>query len=88
MQSVAHATVFKLIFNRLAVGVGYYVWVCVSIILFFLLLVLTMYFVGPYECPIRRALGFPLSRTPPENVATAIYAGPWEQDCQATVVKP
>jgi hypothetical protein len=77
----------RLILKRFAVGLGYHIWSgWLSIIVFSLLLGLVMYLVSFYECPIRRALGYPLSRS--ENVATGFYEHPWEQDCQANNVRP
>ena len=57
-----------------------------SLLLFLLFLLLVFYVLSPFECPVRRALGFPLSRS--EDVATGIHEGAWEQDCEAKAVKP
>jgi hypothetical protein len=82
-----NATVLKLIVRRLGVGLVGRIWSgWLSIIVFGLLLGLIMYLFVSYECPVRRALGFPLSRS--KNVATAFYAHPWEQNCEADSAKP
>jgi hypothetical protein len=82
-----NATVLKLIIKRFAVGLGYRIWSgWLSIIVLAFLLGLIMYLLVSYECPVRRALGYPLSRS--KNVATAFYAHPWEQDCEADSAKP
>jgi hypothetical protein len=80
------ATVLKLIVKRFALGLGYRTWGWLSIFLFALLLGLVMYLLSSYECPIRRALGYPLS--PSKNPATAFYPHAWEQDCEANSAKP
>jgi hypothetical protein len=81
------ATVLKLIVKRLAVGIASRIWSgWLSVIVFGLLLGLIMYLLVSYECPVRRALGYPLSRS--KNVATAFYAHPWEQNCEADSVRP
>ena len=75
-------TVLKLIFNRVVVKLGYAIWESwFSFVVFIVLLSALFYLISAYECPIRRALGFPLSRS--QDVATAFYEQPWEQDCQA-----
>jgi hypothetical protein len=80
-------TVFRRILKRFAVGLGYQIWSrWLSLIVFTLLVALVMYLVSSYECPIRRALGYPLSLS--ENVVTGFYEHPWEQDCLANNVKP
>ena len=77
----------KLILKRLALKLGYRIWSgWLSIVVFTVLLGLIMYLLRSYECPVRRALGFPLSRS--EKVATGIYQHPWEQDCVAKTVNP
>jgi hypothetical protein len=80
-------TVLKLILKRFALKLGDRIWSgWLSMIVFTLLLGLILYLFSSYECPVRRALGYPLSRS--KNVATALYAHPWEQDCEANDVKP
>lgn len=81
------ATVLKLIAKRFVLQLGYKIWSgWLSIIVFTLLLGLILYLLSSYECPIRHALRYPLSRS--ENVITGFYEHPWEQDCQANDVKP
>jgi hypothetical protein len=80
-------TVQKLILKRFALKLGDRIWSgWLSMIVFTLLLGLILYLLSSYECPVRRALGYPLSRS--KNVATAFYAHPWEQDCETNDVKP
>ena len=80
-------TVLKLILKRFVSGLAYQIWSrWLSMIVFIFLLALALYFLSSYECPVRRALGLPLSRS--EDVATAFYAHPWEQDCEADNKKP
>lgn len=82
-----NAAVLKLILKRFALKLTHRIWSgWLSIIVFGVLLGLAMYVLSFYECPVRRALGYPLSRS--ERVATAFYAHPWEQNCEANTVKP
>lgn len=82
-----NATVLKLILKRFAPKLGYRIWAgWLSMLVFILLLSLILYLISSYECPIRRALGFPLSRS--KDVATAFHPHSWEQDCRASDVKP
>jgi hypothetical protein len=81
-----NTTVLKLILRRIALKVGYRLWSLVSIIMFLILLGFVMYAIRDYECPVRRALGLPPSRS--DNVATAFHPHPWEQNCEAPSVKP
>jgi hypothetical protein len=82
-----NATVLRLIIKRFALKLTYGIWSSwLSLIVFTLLLGLLMYLLSDYECPIRRALGYPLSRI--EKLATAFYPHPWEQDCEANDMKP
>ena len=86
-KSEANLTVLKLIFKRFVSGLANEIWSrWLSMLLFVLLLGLALYFLSPYECPVRRALGFPLSRS--KDVATAFYGHPWEQDCEADSREP
>jgi len=75
--------VLRLILKRLVHKVGYSIWKeWLSFIVFGLVLVLIMYLISSYECPVRRALGYPLSRT--ENVPSH----GWEQNCETESAKP
>lgn len=86
-QSEKKMTVLKLILKRFVSGLAYQIWSrWLSMVVILLFLALILYFLSSYECPVRRALGFPQSRS--ENVATAFYAHPWEQDCEAGDTKP
>jgi hypothetical protein len=77
----------SLILKRFALKLSDRIWRgWLSMIVFVLLLGLIMYVLSAYECPGRRALGYPLSRS--DRVATAFYAHPWEQNCEANDVKP
>jgi hypothetical protein len=71
----------KLILKRFSLQLGYRLWSGVSIIIFLFVLVFILYLFAPYECPVRRALGFPLSRS--ENAGTDR-----EQDCETGGAKP
>ena len=80
-------TVLKLILKRFVSGLAYAIWSnWLSMVVFLVLLGLALYFLSSYECPIRRALGFPLSRS--EDVVTGFYEHPWEQNCEADIKKP
>lgn len=80
-------TVLKLILKRFTLKLADRIWSgWLSMIVATLLLGLIMYVFSSYECPIRHALGYPLSRS--QNPATAFYAHPWEQDCEAYDVNP
>ena len=82
-----NATVLKRIVKRFARKLAYTIWSSwLSVLVFGLLLGLLMYALSDYECPIRRALGFPLDRS--ENPATAFHPHPWEQDCTAATGQP
>jgi hypothetical protein len=82
-----NVTVVKLIAKRFVRKLGYSIWSSwLSFFVFILLLGLLMYLLSSYECSVRRALGYPLSRS--RDVATAFYEHPWEQDCEANQVKP
>jgi hypothetical protein len=82
-----NVTVLKLILKRFALQLGYGIWSgWLSILVFTLLLCLILYLLSSYECPVRRALGIHSPRS--ENVATAFYEHPWEQNCEANDVKP
>jgi hypothetical protein len=86
-ESPSTFIVLKLIVKRLAHKLGYGIWSgWLSIVVFTLLLGLAMYLLSSYECPVRRALGFPLSRS--KDVATGFYEHPWEQDCEAKTENP
>jgi hypothetical protein len=77
----------RLILKRFVLKLSDRIWSgWLSMILFVFLLGLIMYVLSFYECPVRRALGYPLSRS--KNVATAFYAHPWEQDCEGNSAKP
>ncbi len=79
--------VLKLILKRFTRKLGYSLWsTWISFFVFAALLCVVLYLLSPYECPIRRALGLPLSRS--ENVATGFYEHPWEQNCEAYYAKP
>jgi len=80
-------TVLKLILRRFVRQLGYSIWSSwLSLLVFLVVLSLILYLLSSYECPVRRALGFPLSRS--KDVATAFYEAPWEQDCEAVSAKP
>ena len=86
-QGAMNVTVLKLILRRFVRKLGYSIWSgWLSFFVFIFLLSLILYLLSSYECPVRRALGFPLSRS--KDVATAFYEAPWEQDCEANGVKP
>jgi hypothetical protein len=80
-------TVLKLILKRFFRKLGYEIWGSwLALMIFVAVLSLILYLLSSYECPVRRALGFPLSRS--KDVATAFYEAPWEQDCEAKGAKP
>jgi hypothetical protein len=86
-ESPRKLSVLRLILKRFALKLGYAIWSgWLSILVFTLLLGLIMYLLTSYECPVRRALGFPLSRS--KDVATGFYEYPWEQDCEAKTGNP
>jgi len=75
-------SVLKLILKRLVLKLGYAIWESwFSFVVFILLISVLLYLISAYECPVRRALGFPLSRS--KDVATGFYEHPWERDCEA-----
>ena len=85
--SATNVTVLKLILKRFARKLGYSIWSSwLALLVFLVVLCLILYLLSSYECPVRRALGYPLSRS--KNVATGFYERPWEQDCEATDGKP
>jgi hypothetical protein len=56
-------SVLKLIVKRFALKLGYAIWSrWLSFFVFLFLLGLIMHLLSSYECPVRRALGFPLSQ--------------------------
>ena len=82
-----NTTVVKLIVKRFATKLVYAIWSSwLSVLIFTLLLGLLMYALSDLECPIRRALGFPLDRS--KDPATAFHPHPREQDCTAGIGKP
>jgi hypothetical protein len=70
-RDAMNAIVLKLILKRFAGKLGYRIWALLSVFLFTILFGLIMYLLNSYECPVRRALGYPLSRS--KNVATAFH---------------
>jgi hypothetical protein len=75
--------VLRLILKRLVHKLGYRIWNgWLSFIVFGLVLVLIMYLISSYECSVRRALGYPLSRT--KNMPSH----GWERNCETESVKP
>ena len=82
-----NATVLKLVVKRFALKLADSSWRSwLSALIITLLLGLLMYAVSDLECPVRRALGFPLERT--KNPATAFHPHPWERDCTAGAGTP
>jgi hypothetical protein len=85
--SPTNGTVLKLILRRIARNLGYSIWTnWLGLLVFLFISSLILYLLSAYECPVRRALGFPLSRS--QDVATAFYESPWEQDCEVKDAKP
>ena len=83
LHKTSNLTVLKLIFMRVVGKFGYSIWESwLALFVFLFLLSGLLYLISAYECPLRRALGFPLSRS--QDATGAFYYGRlWEQDCQA-----
>ena len=76
-------TILKLVVKRFVLKIGYSIWnQWLSLVVFGALMVLILYLISPYECPVRRALGYPLSRS------ESVPSHAWEQRCEANGVKP
>jgi hypothetical protein len=78
-------TVFQLILRRFTLKLGYRLWGFVSVSLFFLLLVIIMYFLRDYECPVRRALGLPTSFQESEGAFAHLSL---EHHCEPSAKQP
>jgi hypothetical protein len=80
-------SVAKLILKRFISKLGYEIWRSwLALMIFIAVLSLILYLLSSYECPVRRALGFPLARS--KDAATAFYGSPWEQNCEAPGATP
>jgi hypothetical protein len=77
--------VLKLILRRFALKLGDRIWSgWLSALLFTLFLGLLMYVLSDYECPIRRALGYPTEK----QSSYSVFFHLREHNCEPPTVKP